>query len=233
MENTNYAQALSRRILTLRKEKGLTQEALAGQLGVSYQAVSKWENAQSCPDIALLPVLADIYAVSIDSLFGREVKEEPPATEEPVINPVFSHCDALPWPDDETVRGVVAWGHKILGHGCMRMPEKRFVLDVSRAEYTWLLRYGPLNVHAECVLVVEGDIKGSATVGSHMRCNDIAGDVTVGSHMSCGDIGGDVTAGSHIKCVSIQNDAMAGNFINCRSIGGDAKAKKIVISQKA
>jgi len=231
MDNTNYAQALSARILALRKEKGLTQEALAGQLGVSYQAVSKWENGQSCPDIALLPLLADIFEVSIDSLFGREIKAEPPATQEPVINPVFAHCDALPWPDDKMVRGVVAWGRKILGHGEMRMPEKRFVLDVSRAEYTWLLRYGPLNVHAECVLVVEGDVKGGVTVGSHMRCNDIGGDVTVGSHMSCGGIGGDVTAGSHIKCASITGDAMAGNFIHCQRIGGDAKAKKIVISQ--
>jgi len=60
MENPNYAQILSERILALRKEKGLTQEALANQLGVSFQAVSKWENEQSCPDIALLPLLADI-----------------------------------------------------------------------------------------------------------------------------------------------------------------------------
>ena len=238
MDNTNYAQVLSTRILTLRKEKGLTQEALAQQLGVSFQAVSKWENEQSCPDIALLPLLADIFEVTVDSLFGREAQTEPPAEEPSNMqgarreeewgnNPVFSTCLDLPWPDDRTVRGVVYWGRKLLGHGEMSMPEKRFVLDATRAEYTWLLRYSPLNVHAECVLVVEGDVKGGATVGSHMRCNNIGGNVTVGSHMSCNDIGGDVTAGSHFKCRDIKGSASAGKVINCQRIGGDAKAKVI------
>ena len=83
MENTNYPQVLSERILALRKEKGLTQEALAGQLGVSFQAVSKWENGQSCPDIALLPLLAEIFEVPIDGLFGKEIAMEPPIPEAP------------------------------------------------------------------------------------------------------------------------------------------------------
>ena len=42
-------------IAALRREKGLTQDALAAQLGVSAQAVSKWENGLSCPDILMLP----------------------------------------------------------------------------------------------------------------------------------------------------------------------------------
>ena len=108
MENQNYAQILSERILSLRKEKGLTQEALAQQLGVSFQAVSKWENGQSCPDIALLPLLAEVFGVSVDSLFGRQAPEAPPAPEAPIVQPVFDYCDALPWPDDQTLRGVVA-----------------------------------------------------------------------------------------------------------------------------
>ena len=44
------------RILRRRKEKGLTQEALANQLGVSNQAVSKWEGDVCCPDLQLLPL---------------------------------------------------------------------------------------------------------------------------------------------------------------------------------
>ena len=90
MDNTNYAQILSERILSLRKEKGLTQEALAGQLGVSFQAVSKWENGQSCPDIALLPLLADVFGVTVDSLFGKE----PPVTEPPVPEPIVPEAPA-------------------------------------------------------------------------------------------------------------------------------------------
>ena len=224
METTNYAQILSDRILALRKEKNLTQEALAGQLGVSYQAVSKWENAQSCPDIALLPLLADIFGVPVDSLFGREA----PAPEAPVVEPVFSYCDKLPWPDDRTIRGVVALGHKILSYE--KPLKKLFTLDVKQSEYTWLLRYDPLDVRADCSLHVEGNIQGGATAGSHISCNDIGGGVIAGSHISCNDIpNGGVTAGSHIHCGDIGGGARAGSSIECQSIGGDAKATTITI----
>ena len=55
-------------IAALRREKGLTQDALAAQLGVSAQAVSKWENGLSCPDILMLPVSA--ISVSVAFLFS-------------------------------------------------------------------------------------------------------------------------------------------------------------------
>lgn len=59
-------------LLRLRKEKGMTQEELAEKVNVSAQAVSKWENDISMPDISVLPVLAEIFDVSIDELLGRE-----------------------------------------------------------------------------------------------------------------------------------------------------------------
>ena len=63
-------ETLGKRIAMLRKEKGLTQEQLAEKVGVSAQAVSKWENDVSCPDITLLPLLADILGVTVDELLG-------------------------------------------------------------------------------------------------------------------------------------------------------------------
>ncbi|MBQ6267861.1 MAG: helix-turn-helix transcriptional regulator [Clostridia bacterium] len=60
----------SENIRRLRKERDLTQEALAGFLGVSFQAVSKWERGESYPDIELLPVIADFFSVSTDDLLG-------------------------------------------------------------------------------------------------------------------------------------------------------------------
>ena len=64
---------IGKRIAHLRKEKGLTQEELAGHMGVSPQAVSKWENDQTCPDISALPKLAKLLGVSVDELLeGRE-----------------------------------------------------------------------------------------------------------------------------------------------------------------
>ncbi len=58
-------------IARLRKQKGLTQSALAADLGVSSQAVSKWENGLSCPDIQLLVQIADYFDVTTDDLLGH------------------------------------------------------------------------------------------------------------------------------------------------------------------
>ena len=66
MAGTTFSTTLQ----TLRKNRGVTQEQLANHLGVSPQAVSKWENG-SYPDGDLLPQIADYFEVSIDYLYGR------------------------------------------------------------------------------------------------------------------------------------------------------------------
>lgn len=72
---------MGNRIAEFRKKLGITQDALAHQLHISNQAVSKWESDQSCPDIQLLPALADIFGVRIDALFGREEPAETSSAE--------------------------------------------------------------------------------------------------------------------------------------------------------
>lgn len=61
---------LAKNIYRYRKEKGLTQEELAQKLGLTFQAVSKWETAQTSPDITVLPKLSQILDISIDKLMG-------------------------------------------------------------------------------------------------------------------------------------------------------------------
>ena len=58
-------------IRMLRSGKGITQEKLGYELGVSAQAVSRWENGASYPDISMLPIIADYFEVSLDELMGR------------------------------------------------------------------------------------------------------------------------------------------------------------------
>lgn len=68
---------IGKRIAFFRKEKGLTQEELAQHMGISPQAVSKWENDQTCPDISALPKLSRLFGVTVDELL--EGKEALPA----------------------------------------------------------------------------------------------------------------------------------------------------------
>lgn len=63
-------ETLGKRIAQLRREKSLRQDDLAQMLEVSPQAVSKWENDQTCPDITLLPALARILGVTVDELLS-------------------------------------------------------------------------------------------------------------------------------------------------------------------
>ena len=62
-------------IRELRKSKNMTQEQLAEKLGISFQAVSKWENNISLPDITVIPTLASVFGVSVDRLFAEDIRD--------------------------------------------------------------------------------------------------------------------------------------------------------------
>ena len=63
------------KIKKLRKEKDMTQEQLAEYMGVSPQAVSRWETGVTCPDIFALPALAELFGITVDGLLGVDEKE--------------------------------------------------------------------------------------------------------------------------------------------------------------
>ena len=79
---------IANRLVNLRKSNGLSQEALAEKLGISRQAVSKWERAEASPDTDNLILLAKIYKVSLDELLSSE---EEPTTTEPTNEPEDLH----------------------------------------------------------------------------------------------------------------------------------------------
>ena len=92
------------RISQLRRENGMTQETLAQRLGISNQAVSKWESDQCCPDIMQLPQLADLFGITLDALFGRTQAEKT----------ALCAVASLPWEDDNSLRAVCFLGRRLL-----------------------------------------------------------------------------------------------------------------------
>ena len=74
-DNNMSVEIIGKQIASLRKEKGVKQEELAKYVGVSTQAVSKWENG-GVPDVELIPKIADFFSVSIDNLFNRNISND-------------------------------------------------------------------------------------------------------------------------------------------------------------
>lgn len=197
---------LGKSILQQRKKKGLTQEALANLLGVSNQAVSKWEADQCCPDVQLLPALADVFEISLDALFGRE---RPPQ--------IIIHN--LPWEDDNRLRAVLYIGRQLRQHQLF----DRYQKEKALVEFHYS---GPaLDISSEFSVVCENClIEGSVTAGDGISCGEVHGNVKAGDSVQCGNVGGSVTAGDGITCGNIHGSASAGDSIRCSQIGGNAKA---------
>ncbi len=75
-EGSNMKLMIGENIKRLRRERDMTQEELAEQLGVTFQSVSRWENNACYPDMELVPVIAEFFGVSVDSLMGLNAERE-------------------------------------------------------------------------------------------------------------------------------------------------------------
>ena len=113
---------LGENIASHRRTAGLTQELLADRLGVTSQAVSKWERQISCPDVSLLPAMADVFGVSIDELFVSLA----PDPESPI--------DCLPWEDDGRVRIAVFEGKHLCSKEVYECPDGEEMVLLIRHE---------------------------------------------------------------------------------------------------
>lgn len=101
---------LNLQIARLRREKGTTQEELARYLGVTYQAVSKWETSASYPDITMLPNIAEYFQTTVDAVLGCEAK--PCVANEGLYPAVRGALEGLP--PDRLYRAV--WNLSCLLH---------------------------------------------------------------------------------------------------------------------
>lgn len=183
---------LGNKITYYRKQLGLTQEALAQKLEVTNQAVSKWEQDACCPDILLLPKIADVFGVTIDELFNRAPHSTPAS---------------LPWDDDGVLRAVLYVGTKLIdGH--------------PAAEKVEFCYEGPaLNV-SSAFSVTCGCVNGYVSAGGSVTCDEVHGPVNANGSVTCDDVNGSVTAGGNVTCDSIDGNVNAGGNVRCDEICG-------------
>jgi len=203
------------RIGEMRRAMGLTQEQLAGRLGVSYQAVSKWENGQSCPDIQLLPLIADIFEISIDELFGRKAVQAVP--HDPAASEHEAYVDELPWPDDNTLHIVLYAGHKLITRNPIRVCR-----ELKEIPFNY---EGPaMNIESVLSVWVQGPVQGNVKAGDSVSCGDVAGSVDAGDNVNCGHVYGDLRASDSVTCTEVAGDVVAGDGVRCGNVGGNVRA---------
>ena len=133
-------QTLGKRIAANRKRMKLTQDQLAEKLGVTAQAVSKWENDQSCPDITILPKLAEIFSISTDELLGREAPT--PSYQGEIVEEKESdgvHVSKGGWEFhwDSGRRGAIFFAFWVLFVGGLMLASRLLSWDVSFWSILW------------------------------------------------------------------------------------------------
>lgn len=219
---------IGQKIAQCRKQQGLTQDALAQKLGVTNQAVSKWESEQSCPDILLLPRIADIFGLTMDELFARELSPEKvkaqyetifgtaaePETQ-PKSQPVRPEPE-LPWADDGVLRVVLYAGHTYVG-SCPEQEKITF-------EYE-----GPaLNI--ECAVNIAcGDVEGDVRSGGNINCDAVNGNVQCDGNVACDAVEGHVNARGSVTCDDVNGNISAGGNVTCDDVDGSVYAGGNVI----
>lgn len=223
MDNINLV--LAENIQKFRKEKNMTQKELAEKMGVTYQAVSKWENATSAPDIFFLPQLADEFECTIDDLFSR-------VTHQDSNDPIYKN---LPWDDDDVIRGAVFLGHNMIQAS-----------DPLLDKFTFEIVGEPKNVQSQCRINVQGNVRGNCEAGTRIDVGmGLTGNCSAGNRIDIGggvlgmcnagdriDVGGGITGmvnnGGTINCARIKAKSL--NNGGSITVSGDVRAKKVKIS---
>ncbi len=239
-------ETFSNNLKQFRKQRQLSQEQLAEHLGITTQAVSKWECSLSYPDIDLLPVLADFFHVSIDTLL-REDAFSPDGTrnasmaEEAQASSGSRTDAASPFPDpglpDDNVLRIVQYRGNRLIRKDTYDPNIRIPLSVScdRSVITSVknisisVEYNNPDVEVWGSADIFGDISGNLTAGGNVSCSgDISGNVTADGNVSCGsDISGNVTADGSVSCGGdVGGSVNAEGSVNCGGdVGGSVTAE--------
>jgi len=176
-------------IRLLRQRKGLTQEQVAQQLGVTYQAVSKWENDTNTPDIALLPEIAALFDVSIDALFAQDAA---------------SVLDGLPMEDDDIIRIVQLRGRQVLAVTPRMSPDDPPIEIAFPRNCNDRTQYFKVEVYGH--VIADGSINGDVVYHQSVQCAEINGNVRTTGNVTASSINtfGPVVCSGIYDCYNLQ-----------------------------
>ncbi len=213
---------ISEMIRELRTDKGISQETLADVCDVSMQAVSKWENGQSCPDITFLPLLAEYFGVSTDYLLTGRNHAAGNADDT-----ILSGMSQQELKDD--VLYIVQYRNgKILDKKLWNTepPENKDTAIAIRFDHEALQTDNTLQIEVWGNANIEApDIDMNLSAGGHVNCSGtIQGNVSAGAGVNCGTIEGDVAAGASVNCDVVEGAVSAGNSVNCDTVEGNVSA---------
>lgn len=182
-----------------RRSLGISQEVLAESLGVTVQAVSKWETGLSYPDIVMLPKIAEYFEMSLDGLFFGSDREN------------VSDCALNGIPDDGKLRIVQCIGNKVLGQNEYRRDDKigLIIPDTDKKEISFEV-WGSVDI--------EGDVGGFVDAGAEVNCGDVGTYVDAGGGVNCGNVGAHVEAGGGVNCGNVDAHVEAGGGVNCGNV---------------
>ncbi|MBE6652722.1 MAG: helix-turn-helix transcriptional regulator [Ruminococcaceae bacterium] len=173
---------LGNNIKQLRQQKNMTQEQIAEKLGVTYQAVSKWETNANTPDISLLPAIASLLGVSIDALFADNLM-------------AFSDIHSF-MRDDDVIRVVQMRGTKIVKVSSAVSPDEPPIEIAFPHNCNDRTQYFKVEVYGH--IFSDSSINGDVVCHQTIQCGDINGDVR-----SNGDIKANELNSQKIVCNNI------------------------------
>ena len=170
----------------LRQKNNLTQEQLAERLGVSYQAVSKWETNANTPDISLLPQIASLFHVSIDALFSDDIAAYP--------------ADFGEIEDDDVIRIIQMRGKQIVKVTPTLSPQDNPPIEIAfprncndKTQYFKVEIFGHV--------IADGSINGDVVCHQSIQCAAINGDIHSEGNISAHEI----NANGKLICKNISN----------------------------
>ncbi len=187
---------LGHNIRYLRQQQALTQEQVASRLGVSYQAVSKWETNVNTPDITLLPALAELFGVTIDALFSEDV----------------AACPTLlpPFADDGVIRVIQMRGRQLLKVTPRLSPNDPPIEIAFPRNCNHQTQYFKVEVYGH--VLSDSSINGDVVCHQSIQCSMINGDVRAQGDIRVSEL----TDSGSIVCSNI-NDCytLQANRIEC------------------